>query len=203
MNESQRQIDALEAYAGEQVYGLQWGDPEVDAWLRPVLDWIYPQLGPEKVVVEIGCGGGRWSRYFQHVKLAYLVDATPKAEALIRQHCTCSSFFYLLSSDGHLPEISDGSVDYVFTFDVFVHFERGLFDAYLKEIARVMKPNGVLHLHHAIDIGSEHNPECFKYRDPLEIDDTLKGLGFQMSSRRMFFRGGYGSTLVECFRDVK
>src|SRR6185436_9443390 len=185
---------------GEDVYGMQWGNPELDDWLRPVLDWVYPQLGPEKVIVEIGCGGGRWSRFFQHVKVAYLVDATPKAEALVRKHCDCGAFRFVLSLDGRLPQIPDSSVDYLFSFDVFVHFERDLFDTYLKEIARLLKPNGVLHLHLAMDIGREHNAECFKYRDPLELDASLTRNGLKLPSRRMFFRNGYGSMLFESSR---
>lgn len=200
MTESSRQIAELESFAGPGTYGLEWGDPETDPELRAVVsDWIAPQV-PGSVALEIGSGGGRWSRYFQAASLAYLVDATPKSEELIRGLCDCSRFRFLLSPDGSLPAIPSASVDYAFSFDTFVHFGRELFDAYLAEVARVLKPGGVFHLHHAAEIGGERNAECFQYRGPLELAGTMRGLGFELPARRMFRRCGYGSILVECYR---
>lgn len=200
MTEAERQATYLEAYKGHGIYGAHdWGDPETCGELRDILwEWIRPNLGAEQAVLEIGAGGGRWSRYLRPAATVYLVDASPRSESLIRE-CLRESdrFTFLISRDGSLGMIPTDSVDYVFSFDTFVHFHQELFDAYLQEIARVLKPGGVLHLHHAARIGTEDNPVCFLYREPLELAETVQGLGFEGPLRRLHRPSGYGSILVE------
>jgi hypothetical protein len=46
------------------IYGLQWGDPQA----HPALGWVrdhylLPYVNPDHSAVEIGPGGGRWTRY--------------------------------------------------------------------------------------------------------------------------------------------
>ena len=45
------------------VYGLEWGDPEVVEPLRFIRDrYVLPYVNAEHRAVEIGPGGGRWTR---------------------------------------------------------------------------------------------------------------------------------------------
>lgn len=245
MLESQQQIAELELHEGPAIYGLGWGDPQEHPALREVLDgWLLPNVTPETVALEIGSGGGRWTRFLNPCKLIYSVDGSPKSEQLVREAFATSREYFLdkeadkleaidpheslatlqralstvakmmriargrrlcenvrfIVSDGKLP-IPSGSVDYVFSFDTFVHFERELFDAYLSEIARVLKPGGVLHLHYAVPLGERS--ERFCYRDPLEVDGQLMRIGFGAPKRRKLFKEGWGAVLVEYQRASK
>lgn len=196
--ESTRQVKELEAFQGTGIYGIEWGDPDTDPWLHSVVtDWIGPNIGPEQTILEIGSGGGRWSRYLQNCKLAYLVDASRKSEELIRRICDCSRFRFVLSSDGWLPDIESDSIDYIFSFDTFVHFEAALFYFYMVEFRRVLKPGGTLHLHYASAVGKEHNPKCFKYREQQDVEDALRSFGFQVPIRQEVRECGFGSILLE------
>lgn len=98
-----------------------------------------------------------------------------------------------------LPAIPTASVDYVFSFDTFVHFDPPLFDAYLGEIARVLRPGGVLHLHYAQAL-TENQSEEFRYREPAELFGLMGRLGFEPPARRWFRGDGWGSVMVECYR---
>jgi hypothetical protein len=56
------------------VYGLQWGDPEVVEPLRFIRDrYVLPYVSSERTAVEIGPGGGRWTRYLLDFKKLYIV----------------------------------------------------------------------------------------------------------------------------------
>jgi SAM-dependent methyltransferase len=53
-------------------------------------------------------------------------------------------------NDGRsLSILPDASVDFVFSFDSFVHIDRDIVGAYLAEIARTLKPGGKGFIHHS------------------------------------------------------
>lgn len=242
MTESERQASYLEQHAGPHIYGLEWGDPQADPPLPTILkEWLVPRIGPNTVAVEIGSGGGRWTRFLHAAQLLYSVDATPKSEELIREVFrdlndelledsmermvnrleageagdlagimraaadelqqrqdwrTCRNVRFLLAdSSGLLPTIPDASVDYIFSFDTFVHFEPDLFNAYVKEAGRILKSGGVLHLHYAAKIGETIGKE-FRYRDSCEVKELLRGAGLA-TDRELLLQKGYGSMLAE------
>jgi hypothetical protein len=52
-------------------------------------------------------------------------------------------------TDGRrLPGVGDGAVDFVWSYDVFVHMERDVIDGYLGEMTCVLRPGGAAVLHH-------------------------------------------------------
>jgi ubiquinone/menaquinone biosynthesis C-methylase UbiE len=53
-----------------------------------------------------------------------------------------------------LPTIESGSIDGVWSFDVFVHINKAQFNSYVAEFARVLKPGGVGLLHHGSSGGT-------------------------------------------------
>lgn len=131
MSEWERQAKGVELFVSSrqnesQIYGLHWGDPDKHENLRRVLnDFLLANLHSDMYVIEIGSGGGRWSRYFPgRVARAWLVDATPASEVAIRSHCNWPGFSFVLSTDGALPKIPTSSLDFAFSFDTFVHFEK-------------------------------------------------------------------------------
>ena len=63
-------------WRNEELYGMKWGDPDILPPLRHIRDeFLLPYISPEKTVVEIGPGGGRWTRYLLGAKKLYAVDA--------------------------------------------------------------------------------------------------------------------------------
>lgn len=207
--ESDRQAAALERYVlegyhGRRMYGTQYGMPEDDAFLRSIRDtWLLPSLLPGDRVLEIGAGGGRWSRHFVgKVKSAVLVDGTEASELAVKAWYDWRAFRFIVSKDGVLATVANASIDYCWTFDTFVHFDVPLFDRYLSEIGRALVPGGKLHLHYArLWPGHEQvNRTCFRYRDEEEVAAVLKKAGLELTGRRVEIHTGFGSVLVEARR---
>lgn len=149
-----------------------------DAWKDSVVrEFLIPHLRKDKVVLEIGPGHGRWSKIIvprsEHV---YLVDLNRSCLDFLRElfkdcdhvalavpNCEGGVFadYGVLSHMdwspakapakpvGGIIEIRDESIDFVFSFDTFVHIEEPETRAYIKEFARVLKRQTMSVIHHA------------------------------------------------------
>lgn len=125
--------------------------------------FLIPYLGNRKVVVEIGSGHGRWSEMIasriRGGKL-HLVDLAPKVIEYLREklrkqyslpfvHGEPAPEFNFLVNDGRtIPQVETGSVDFIWSFDAFVHIEEPECRSYAKEFARVLKRTGMGVIHH-------------------------------------------------------
>jgi SAM-dependent methyltransferase len=130
---------------------------------------IYPRIKsclPARVIVEIAPGFGRWTQFLQqHCEQLIAVDLTSKCVEHCRQRFAGSPHVQVYQNDGRTIPISEGaSVDFVFSFDSLVHVESETLQAYLKEIARVLRPNGAAFLHHS-NLG--------KYKSILKLSRKL------------------------------
>src|ERR1700744_338119 len=57
------------------LYGLQWGDPDFVPPLNFIKErYVIPYVRADHVAVEIGPGGGRWTRYLCGFKTLYAID---------------------------------------------------------------------------------------------------------------------------------
>lgn len=224
MREADRQAGDVESFAASspgEVYGMNWGDPESAAWLKPVLhEWLLPAVARHGRLCEIGSGGGRWSRYLARAgKPALLIDGTPASETLIRAlpwseqelESLRTNIEFLSSPDGVVPARYHGTVDYVFTFDTFVHFDMGFLLQYLRSVSQMLKCGGVLHLHYADLMSSAWFAmlgqadewcapcESFRYVGRAEMTSLLPRFGLRQAGREITF-GANGSRLIECIR---
>lgn len=181
--EAGNQVAGLERHQGEGgAYGdLLWGHPDVHPWLGPVRD-LARELSPEgSVVVEIGAGGGRWSRYlWERAAKVILVDGTKASESAIRRDCLPPEgrVEYVVSPTGDLEGVPTSSVDAVFSFDTFVHFHDQLFARYVQEVGRVLKPGGKFALHYATELGPLLH--FFRYYSPEEVVAMLAQAGMHV-----------------------
>lgn len=195
-------------------YGIHWGDPEKEMWLKPVLhDFLLPAIRRRSRLCEIGSGGGRWSRHLiQSGKPTLLIDGVQSSETIIRaQPITTdwSKVEFLVSPDGNVPNKYYGQYDYVFSFDTFVHFDLDLVLNYLRSISLMLQPGGVLHLHYGDLLSAQWFSklddwgsacQSFRYIGREEMIALLPRFGLRMTARKMTF-GANGSRLIECVRE--
>jgi len=108
-------------------------------------------IGDARAILEVGPGGGRWSEVLQpRAERLVLVDVTQRALDLCRERLTdAANVEYVLSDGGALPGVADDSIDWVWSFDVFVHIAPLDVASYLTEIARVLRPGGRALIHHS------------------------------------------------------
>lgn len=115
---------------------------------------IYPRLRqflPAERIVEIGSGFGRFAHHLADSCQSLLgFDLVDKCVEACRQRFRQQPHLSFELTDGSsLPGVEDQSVDFVFSFESLVLAEADVCQAYLHEVARVLKPDGGAFLHHS------------------------------------------------------
>ncbi|MDF1852661.1 MAG: class I SAM-dependent methyltransferase [Verrucomicrobiales bacterium] len=159
--------------------GEEWTpSPE---WKRSVLDTILAKHIPENgKVVEIGPGGGRWTETL--LERSDHVTAVDISEECLK---VCSERFsesenisFVLTPGDCLPEVEDGSIDAIWSFDVFVHINRKEVSKYAIDMFRVLRPGGVGVIHHGT-VGGENGGWRSNMTAQGMIDE-LESAGFEI-----------------------
>jgi ubiquinone/menaquinone biosynthesis C-methylase UbiE len=137
--------------------GDEWSDQAefcgqpYDAWKRTLIDELFvPYVTNESHVLEIGPGRGRWTKlYIDLVKQVSLVDVTPRCIEYCRRIFSSYQHVDYFINDGEgLGQIDDGAIDFIWSYDVFVHIERRETKRYFLEFTRVLKDGGIAVIHH-------------------------------------------------------
>ncbi len=124
-------------------YGMHWGDPKEKAFLGFIRDrWCSNFVGANDVCLEIGPGGGRWTRYLLGSDHVYAVDFHQELLDELKKNYPVPHLETLKNNGSDLPGVPDESVDFLFSFGVFVHLEIETIKAYMPEINRVLKTGG-------------------------------------------------------------
>jgi len=133
---------------GEE-WSVTWGGAEPQ-WRGAILPRIGAYL-PARHMLEIAPGYGRWTQFLApYAETLTVVDLAPECIAVCRERFKELKQVRCYVNDGQsLDMIPDCSVDFVFTFDSLVHAERFVLESYVRELARVLTPNGVAFLHHS------------------------------------------------------
>lgn len=157
------------------VYGYEWGDPDTWDPLRFARDnYVLPFVDPSHVAVEIGPGGGRWTRYLLGFKTLYAVDYYEPLLAEFRKAYGRRANVRPVKNNGaDFPGIPPRSVDYVFSFGCFVHLGEPLVRRYVENILAILKPSGraVIHYSDKTKIMAKLNAG-FAPNDPV----TMRGI---------------------------
>ncbi len=144
--------------AGDQQHlGDEWGVPGLT---DEIVDrYVVPYLPPDAAVLEIGCGGGKYSERLAPLCRS-LVCGDVSGEMLERArrrlgHLSHVRYEKLNGVD--LESFAADSLDFVFSFDCCVHVDLEDVYGYLLEIRRVLSPRGAAVLH----VANFNSPEGF------------------------------------------
>ena len=155
--------------------GESWTPDET--WRREILAaTLEKHLRADSDVLEIGPGAGRFTAEVvkRNPSRLVLVDLAPRCLDLCRERFAEHDFVEYRLNDGRsLPFLDDASIDFVWSFDVFVHVEADDLAAYFAEFRRVMRP-GALGIVHYASI------------DRAQCDDPREGWRAQYTSTEMF-----------------
>lgn len=148
--------------------GEEWNaSPE---WKQALIEDVLAKWIPEDTaVLEIGPGAGRWSEALAgRANRLVLVDVSERPLELCRERFAGDERIrYVLSTGRNLPGVKDGSIDAVWSFDVFVHVAPCDQAGYLSEIARVLAPGGLAVIHHADGRNRGQLPSRSGWRSPM------------------------------------
>ena len=163
--------------ADRGIYGLEWGDPEFVEPLRFIRDrYLLPQVNNDHCAVEIGSGGGRWTRYMLGFRKLYAVDYYSALLEEIAKNVKAPNIKLIKNNGTDFPGIDDRSVDYLFSFGTFVHLDGYLIQAYLGNMKRILKAgaraNVVIHYSDKTKVMGQLN-ESFAENTPTKMRSML------------------------------
>jgi ubiquinone/menaquinone biosynthesis C-methylase UbiE len=117
---------------------------------RLVEDVMYRFVPESSTVLEIGPGAGRWTEYLaSRCDRVIAADITPRCLDLCRERfADRTNISYELIVDGSLGFVPDGSLDAIWSYDVFVHINPNDTHRYLEQFPRILKPGGRAVIHH-------------------------------------------------------
>ena len=124
--------------------GNEWSSP----WRGTELLWwgtLLPRIQafvPTDTILEIAPGFGRITHYLKDTcKNLIVVDLTNRCIETCKQRFSSYSHITYHVNDGKsLDMIPDQSIDFVISFDSLVHAEADVFESYLSQLARKLKP---------------------------------------------------------------
>lgn len=164
------------------IYGMQWGHPDERPDLVAIRDrFVWPLVHPDKVAVEIGPGGGRWTRYFLPCRILYVVDHYQELLDELAKNFRAPNMMFVRNSGTDFPGIAPQSVDLVFSYGTFVHFELDMTRSYLEEIRTILRPGGDAVIQYAdktkpVGAATPSFPDC----DPQRIEAVIRSCGFDI-----------------------
>ncbi len=145
------EIAAWESHGQPGHYGDHWGDPEKEQNLRAIVArFITPFIQPGHTALEIGSGGGRWTQYLLAFSRLYSVELNVQSFHYLLQRFGARPNLSFCNTNGtDFPGIPAQSIDYVFSYDVFVHLEPELIFSYLTNLRALLKPTSNVFIHYA------------------------------------------------------
>jgi len=134
--------------AGEE-WSAPWGTSAAQ-WFGAILPRIRDCL-PTGTILEIAPGFGRWTHYLKdYCQELWIVDRVDECIEVCRRRFAADSHVRCYLNDGlSLSMFPDASIDFVFSFDSFVHTKREVVEAYLRQLGTKLKPGGKGFIHHS------------------------------------------------------
>jgi phospholipid N-methyltransferase len=136
-----RQLQTLEKAMKFDVFGIHWGDPDVNEELKIIRDmFVLRYINSGHNALEIGPGGGRWTKYLLGFRKLYVVDYYPEMFEELKKNYNETNMIFIKNNGTNFPSIKEGSIDYLFSFGTFVHLDTDLIEQYLESMKSIVKP---------------------------------------------------------------
>jgi len=128
--------------------GEEWTPSE--EWKQGLVALIRERAPAQGSILEIGPGGGRWTEVLQEVAGSLTVVDVSRAsiEACRARLAGRDNVRYLVNDGRTLAAIPDASIDFIWSFDTFVHVSPEDTAAYAGEFRRVLRRGGRGIVHH-------------------------------------------------------
>ena len=160
----------------------------VDTWINDGEEWsehfgdtdtlwndhVYPKVKDylKGRVLEIAPGRGRMTRKLleSDIELS-IIDLSQTCIDRCKERYGDKIQNYYVGSGSDLKDIKSNSIDFVFSFDSFVHMHEEVIDSYLNEIERVLELGGYCWIHHSCLVnGNDDNFQNIAGRSNMDLD---------------------------------
>jgi phospholipid N-methyltransferase len=167
---------------GVSIYGMQWGDPDlVPPLLYTKQRFVDPYVTAGKTGLEIGPGGGRWTRYLLGFDKLYVVDFHQELLDEFARNVTADNVIRVRNNGTDFPGVPERSIDYVFSFGTFVHLNAHVITQYLVNKRAILAPQSsvVLHYSDKNKVMARENIG-FAEMDPERMRQLIAGAGYRI-----------------------
>lgn len=181
--------------------GDEWTPSE--EWKASVMKSVLQKFIPEgRRVLEIGPGGGRWTGELIKRSSAFTaVDISESCIELCREKFGADARArFMVGNGSDLSGVPDGSVDAIWSFDVFVHINQAEVESYADEFRRIMTPGAIGVIHHGSVGGTLGG-----WRSNITHDAMLKLLkdrGFEIVDSFLEWQDGGTTHQAGLYKDV-
>jgi ubiquinone/menaquinone biosynthesis C-methylase UbiE len=136
--------------AGGEEWSASWGGTRA-LWHAVLLPRLHVFV-PTGTILEVAPGHGRWTQFLKDLcERLVVVDLSEHCiEHCRRRFADAANIEYHVNDGRSLGMVPDRSVDLAFSFDSLVHVDSDVLGAYLDELARTLKPDGIGWLHHSV-----------------------------------------------------
>ena len=161
--------------------------PDRDAWQRPdqVMDAL--QIGEGSVVADLGAGGGwftvRLARRVGPNGRVYAEDIQPEMIGAIQRRVQREGLRNVTTVMGTAvePRIPEGAVDAVLIVDTYHEMEQPVI--LLRNLARTLRPNGVIGIINFKKDGGGPGPAMDERVEPAKVIADAKAAGLELKRR--------------------
>ena len=169
------------------IYGSVWGDPQKDDTehnrrMKSIRDrFVLPYVHPDLTCLEIGPGGGRWTRYLLTCLDLYCVDYHQELLDELASNFRAPGLHLIKNNGDDFPSVPESCVDFLFSYGVFVHLELDVIAKYLQNMQRVLKKTSTVILHYS-DMNKElaRNTKGFSDNDPDRMTSLVRSSGYDI-----------------------
>ena len=188
-------------HKSEDVYRKYYGVAE----LHMDMQWatvIYPIIKDCDFthVLELAPGHGRNTEKL--IKVAGEISLVDVTESCItackerfknyRGRCKLN---YFVNDGRTMPQIENGSVTFIYSWDSMVHFDLDIVKSYIVEFSRILRPGGFGFIHHSNYSAHKgrywrKNPHCRNYMSSELFSQLCKEVGLDVRSSKVIDWGG-------------
>jgi len=142
--------------------------------------------GGRMTMLDLGSGYGDFGAYLaSYVKTYIGVDVskviTDKGNKAVRE-VGITNMYFLQARDGSLDCLRDEDFDLVFSTGVFIHIAQYQVQAYLRDLPRILKPDGrfLLHFNMGVNGANLHDDRCVQMYSEEELAAVFDGSGLKI-----------------------
>jgi ubiquinone/menaquinone biosynthesis C-methylase UbiE len=177
MNCAELNEEIWNSWDWEKSYGEEW--TKSSEWKQSLVDHVMMKyFSSGKNILEIGPGAGKWTAYLQQIaRHLTIVDISEKPiEICKNRFSNFTNLSYHTNDGSSLPFIRENSVDYIWSFDCFVHISPEDTAGYFREFSRILKNQGIAIIHHPSNGGLQGGWRSNVTKDMIKGFCTKNGL---------------------------
>ncbi len=166
-------------------------------------DELADHLGPDSVVMDLGCGIGRVAKHVApRVGRLIAADSSPQMLSFAHERMPDADNVDFVTVEGTSIPVADDAVDFTYSLVTLQHLEREAAFLLLRELRRVMRPGATAYLTFANLAAPEYLTAFVRYAENGDVADPRRARFYTEEELRIMLETS-GFEGVEISRDTE